>query len=83
MTVRVSDSGIGISIEDQSRIFERFCRAQDKRIESISGSGLGLSITSEIVKMHSGHLEVESELDQGSTFILTIPSGRTSVSKAA
>ena len=83
MTVRVSDTGIGISLEDQSRIFERFCRAQDKRVESISGTGLGLSITSEIVKMHSGQLEVESELDQGSTFILTIPSGRASVSKAA
>jgi len=77
MTVRVSDTGIGISIEDQSRIFERFCRAEDQRIESISGTGLGLSITQEIAKMHGGDLTVESELDQGSTFILTIPSGRS------
>jgi signal transduction histidine kinase len=83
MTVRVSDTGIGISLEDQSRIFERFCRAQDQRIESISGTGLGLAITNEIVKMHAGQLSVESELDQGSTFILTVPSGRTSMSNAA
>lgn len=83
MTVRVSDTGIGISVEDQSRIFERYCRAQDQRIESISGTGLGLSITSEIVKMHFGDLSVESELDQGSAFIMTIPSGRSVESKAA
>ncbi len=83
MTVRVSDTGIGISLEDQSRIFERFCRAQDQRIESISGTGLGLSITNEIVKMHSGQITVESELDQGSTFIMTVPSGRTPMNSAA
>ncbi len=83
MTVRISDTGIGISMEDQSRIFERFCRAQDQRIESISGTGLGLAITSEIVKMHGGQISVESELDQGSTFILTVPSGRSSMKSAA
>ncbi len=83
MTVRVSDTGIGISLEDQSRIFERFCRAQDQRIECISGTGLGLSITNEIVKMHSGQITVESELDLGSTFIMTVPSGRTPMNNAA
>lgn len=83
MTVRVSDTGIGISLEDQSRIFERFCRAQDQRIECISGTGLGLSITNEIVKMHSGQITVESELDLGSTFIMKVPSGRTPMNNAA
>ncbi|MGJ8635811.1 MAG: ATP-binding protein [Phycisphaerales bacterium] len=83
MTVRVSDTGIGISIEDQSKIFERFCRATDQRIESIAGTGLGLSITQEIVKMHGGSITVESELDQGSTFILTIPSGKSNNSSKA
>lgn len=83
MTVRVSDTGIGISLEDQSRVFERFCRANDQRINSISGTGLGLSITQEIVKMHGGQISVESELDHGSTFIITIPSGRNTASKAA
>ncbi|MBO6513497.1 MAG: hypothetical protein JJ974_06000 [Phycisphaerales bacterium] len=84
MTVRVSDTGIGISIEDQSKVFERFCRAADQRIESISGTGLGLSITQEIIKMHGGSISVESELDQGSTFIITIPSGKSGTqSKAA
>jgi len=83
MTVRVEDTGIGISHEDQSRIFERFCRANDSRIESISGTGLGLAISQEIAKMHGGQIVVESELDQGSTFILTIPSGRSITAKAA
>ena len=83
MTVRVSDTGIGISLEDQSRVFERFCRANDQRINSISGTGLGLSITQEIIKMHGGKISVESELDHGSTFIITIPSGRNTASKAA
>ena len=83
MTVSVEDSGIGISMEDQTRIFERFCRANDQRIESISGTGLGLAISQEIAKMHAGQISVESELDRGSTFILTIPSGKTVASKAA
>lgn len=84
MTVRVSDTGIGISIEDQSKVFERFCRATDQRIESIAGTGLGLSITQEIIKMHGGTITVESELDHGSTFIITIPSGKSApTSKAA
>ncbi len=82
MTVSVSDTGIGISKEDQKRIFERFCRASDQRIESIAGTGLGLTITQEIAKMHAGDLVVESELDQGSTFILTIPSGRSAQNNA-
>ena len=83
MTVRVEDTGMGIALEDQSRIFERFCRANDQRIESISGTGLGLAISQEIAKMHAGQITVESELDQGSTFILTIPSGRSTPAKAA
>lgn len=83
MTVKVTDSGIGISPEDQSRIFERFCRANDQRIGSISGTGLGLSISREIARMHDGDLTVESQLDHGSTFTLTIPSESASQSAAA
>ena len=83
MIVKVTDTGIGISHEDQTRIFERFCRATDKRVESITGTGLGLSITREIARMHGGDLTVESQLDQGSTFTLTIPASRQPAKQAA
>ncbi len=83
MIVKVTDTGIGISHEDQTLIFERFCRATDKRVESITGTGLGLAITREIARMHGGDLTVESQLDQGSTFTLTIPASRQPAKQAA
>ncbi|MEX0653576.1 MAG: ATP-binding protein [Phycisphaeraceae bacterium] len=73
LTVDVTDSGLGIAPEDQPRIFDRFYRAQDKRISSINGSGLGLALAREVVRLHGGDITVESQIDQGSTFTLTVP----------
>lgn len=76
MTVDVVDTGIGISEEDQSRLFEKFYRAHDKRIAEITGSGLGLALAREVVRLHGGDIVVHSKLDQGSTFTMNVPFGQ-------
>ncbi|BAW96743.1 two-component sensor histidine kinase [[Synechococcus] sp. NIES-970] len=65
------DSGHGISPADQARIFERFARGRQTR--GTEGSGLGLAIAKQVAIAHGGTITVESELNQGSTFTLTIP----------
>jgi len=69
--VKVKDQGIGISREHHDRIFQRFERVSS--IRNISGMGLGLYITKQIVDMHNGQLEVESESGKGATFCLKLP----------
>jgi signal transduction histidine kinase len=71
--VDVTDTGIGISKDDLSRVFEKFYRATDQRVTDITGSGLGLAIAREIVGLHGGFISVESELNSGSTFTLVLP----------
>ena len=71
--VRVSDTGIGIPPDDVAKVFEKFHRAKDKRLAHITGSGLGLSIARELIRLHDGDIVVESELDKGSTFTITLP----------
>ncbi|WP_144557641.1 sensor histidine kinase [Shouchella miscanthi] len=73
VTVRVSDTGIGISLEDQKRIFERFFKADRSHSLKYGGSGMGLSIVKQIVTLHQGEIRVESELNRGTTFIVTLP----------
>lgn len=67
----VKDTGIGISKKDRSRIFERFYRCDPSRSEA--GIGLGLSFARAIVRAHGGDITVISEVDQGSTFTITLP----------
>lgn len=69
----VRDFGIGISEEDQKLIFERFYRTDKSRNRKTGGVGIGLTIASEIVKAHSGKIEVESSEGNGSIFTVTIP----------
>ncbi len=71
--LQVRDSGIGISPEDQVRIFERFYRSDHPDVQQVSGTGLGLAIVSHLVEMHGGRLRVFSEgLGKGSTFSFTL-----------
>ncbi|GAB4383754.1 MAG: ATP-binding protein [Phycisphaerales bacterium] len=71
--VAVSDTGIGIAPEEIDRIFDRFYRARDARVESITGTGLGLTLAREVARLHGGDITVESKIDQGTTFTLWLP----------
>lgn len=71
--IKVIDEGVGIPKEDIDRIFERFYRVDKARSRDVGGTGLGLAITKHIVKSLDGSITVNSELNKGSEFIVTIP----------
>jgi signal transduction histidine kinase len=71
VTISVHDTGIGISAEDQEKIFEEFYQVGASRTQE--GTGLGLALTRRLVELHHGQLTVESELGVGSTFTATMP----------
>lgn len=71
--VSIKDFGMGISKEDQQRIYERFFRAKGKKEANIPGLGLGLFISTEIIKQHGGELWVKSAENKGSTFFFSLP----------
>ncbi|MEI2279813.1 HAMP domain-containing sensor histidine kinase [Paenibacillus polysaccharolyticus] len=73
VTIRITDSGIGILPEDQKRIFDRFFKADRSHSQIYEGSGMGLAIVKQIVSLHQGDISVESEYGQGTTFILILP----------
>jgi heavy metal sensor kinase len=75
--VSVKDSGIGIAVEDQARIFERFYRVDKARSRALGGAGLGLAIAQWIVQLHKGSLTVESEPGNGSVFRIEIPMAKS------
>jgi heavy metal sensor kinase len=76
-TLEVIDTGSGIRMEDQKRIFDRFYRVDKARSRELGGAGLGLAIARWAVEAHGGHLELESEEDKGSTFRIALPSTQT------
>lgn len=71
--LQVKDSGIGMTDEQRQQIFERFYRADDARTQTISGSGLGLSIVESMVELHNGTIMVDSTLHSGTTFTIILP----------
>lgn len=71
--ISVSDTGIGISKEDQAKIFDRFYRAEHEAVQKVSGTGLGLAIVRSLVEMHNGRLTVNSSPGIGSTFTFNLP----------
>jgi len=73
ITVRVSDTGMGIPENELSHVFERFFRGEHPRKMQISGTGLGLAIVKEIVELHGGRVMVESQVGVGTTFAIWLP----------
>ena len=71
--MRVEDTGIGIPMESQPRVFERFYRVDEGRSREMGGTGLGLAIVKHIVLSHNGRIWLESTLGQGSIFYVAVP----------
>lgn len=79
--LKVSDTGIGISEEEIPRIFERFHRIENAHGRTYEGSGIGLALVYELVKLQGGEVRVESELGYGTSFIITLPFGSAHLPK--
>ena len=78
--LRVEDTGLGIPQDQQSKVFERFHRIEGVRGRTHEGTGIGLALVQELVKLHHGSIRVESVIGKGSTFIVSIPKGRAHLS---
>src|ERR1700761_4862092 len=74
--LRVADTGVGIPEEEIPNLFLRFHRIPNARSRTHEGSGIGLSLVHELIKLHRGTVRVESVAGKGSTFIVTIPLGQ-------
>ena len=72
-TFIIQDTGMGIADEDIPHLFERFYRGQQASRSSIPGTGLGLAISKEIIEFHRGDIEVQSQIDIGTNFIVNLP----------
>lgn len=75
MLVAVKDNGIGIGLEDQKKVFEKFVQINNKNGKSVGSSGLGLAICKEIIKANNGDIWVYSAIGEGSTFYFTLKLG--------
>ena len=73
LEIVVKDNGVGISVEDQDRIFDRFYQVEHKKITEIQGTGIGLSLVLDLVSLMHGEIDVQSESGNGSIFTVRIP----------
>jgi signal transduction histidine kinase len=72
--IEVADTGVGVALEDQPRLFDRFYRGEDALVLATAGTGLGLAIARQLIEMHGGRLWLaHSEPGKGSTFALALP----------
>ncbi len=75
VVITVSDTGIGISQEELPRVFDRFYQVDASQTREHEGSGIGLALTKELVELHHGTIDVQSEVGKGTTFTVTLPLG--------
>lgn len=75
--LRIEDTGTGIPPDELKRLFERFHRVSGAKSRSAEGSGIGLALVSELVKLHGGTITAKSKVDHGTTFIVRIPFGKS------
>ena len=71
--VEVTDTGPGIALEDQTKLFQPFSQVDASLTRKVGGSGLGLSICQHLIQMHGGHIGVHSDIGKGSTFYFSVP----------
>ena len=71
--IKVSDTGVGMTEEEQSHLFERFFRSNHEVVQQTSGSGLGLTITKKMVELHAGTISIHSQKNAGTTSIVCLP----------
>ncbi len=79
VSFRVCDTGIGMTSEQLSKVFQPFTQADDSTTRKYGGTGLGLAITKQLVEMMEGTITVLSEVDQGSTFWVKLPLHKKSI----
>ena len=72
----IADTGVGVAAHELPRLFERFHRVEGTRARTHEGSGIGLALVHELVRLHGGTISVESELERGTTFTISIPAGK-------
>jgi signal transduction histidine kinase len=73
VTLEVRDHGVGIPESARSRLFEKFYRVSDPQLHNVAGTGIGLYLVRQVVEGHGGHVSVESQLGQGSSFRIDLP----------
>ncbi|MGD0893903.1 MAG: sigma 54-interacting transcriptional regulator [Terracidiphilus sp.] len=78
--LQVRDTGVGIPEEHREQVFERFHRVESTQARTFEGTGIGLALVQELVKLHGGTVRVESAVGAGSTFTVTIPRGKEHLS---
>ena len=71
--INVEDTGVGIAEDELAKVFDKFFRSQDPRVQEQTGTGLGLALAHEVVRLHGGQITVESEFNKGSTFSVMLP----------
>ena len=73
--ISIEDTGVGIAQEEVAKVFDKFFRSNDPRVQEQTGTGLGLALSQEVVRLHGGRIDVESEINKGSTFSVVLPVG--------